>query len=620
MNASERLKWYALHSRLHLITRSVINGSPSPPALASSIDTYCRAQPSHLLANERSILSSRIAETIRGCKSVVEDYVRVMADLKSQSNACLEVSRLPDELFEEVFWQTVFQPGGSKNVVRTSHVCRRWRAVALRSPRLWSHITWTEGPPPTLDGLHAFLRRSHPSPLTVALRENRGFWNLNDAGELVAKYLFSIILRELPRMRSLTLGNSNRALLRSQLPKPPALLLQHIRIDVESCENVEADATALLAHFSSLQFVEASCFFPCQVLSLAQPTVTKFVLRNPWKIQSMVPPSSQLLGLLRQMPYLEDLEWDVQSIPSRHSEFGSPAVILSRLRKIKLMGRVDNLIELLHGLRIPSSANVQIGFLYPDTNSQAFADTLKSLWSSKRGAITEELASVASIEQCKMQSEFVRMWPAVNRRDDGLQNVHDLKAHYVVHPSESAVSGYLQLLNSTFSASGFGDLTFPVTGIRVGNWVVERLKHDSSPDFFKTRDLISCLRRLGLEALESLCLQHWDASALKILHTQLNRVGSGEPLLQNLKELLLLQMPFDLVATGNTAPNIKRHSKTSGLREGLSTLRDALCILQTLTHAHKEGREIVVYIQPSGELAKEMRSVLDLPGLKVTWL
>ncbi|THH16977.1 hypothetical protein EW146_g3750 [Bondarzewia mesenterica] len=46
-----------------------------------------------------------------------------------------------------------------------SHVCRRWRDVALRTPSLWTHLNFTEGPP--FEKSKAWIARSKGCPLYI---------------------------------------------------------------------------------------------------------------------------------------------------------------------------------------------------------------------------------------------------------------------------------------------------------------------------------------------------------------------------------------------------------------------------------------------------------------------
>ena len=51
--------------------------------------------------------------------------------------------------------------------VLVSHVCRRWREVALQTPNLWVHLTFNEGPP--FDKSKAWIERSQGCPLFIAI-------------------------------------------------------------------------------------------------------------------------------------------------------------------------------------------------------------------------------------------------------------------------------------------------------------------------------------------------------------------------------------------------------------------------------------------------------------------
>ncbi|EPQ54945.1 hypothetical protein GLOTRDRAFT_43416 [Gloeophyllum trabeum ATCC 11539] len=59
------------------------------------------------------------------------------------------------------------EEGGPEFQVLVSHVCRRWREVALETPNLWTSIDFTEGPP--FEKSRAWVERSKGAPLDIAI-------------------------------------------------------------------------------------------------------------------------------------------------------------------------------------------------------------------------------------------------------------------------------------------------------------------------------------------------------------------------------------------------------------------------------------------------------------------
>jgi hypothetical protein len=72
--------------------------------------------------------------------------------------------RYPTELLQEVFeWTARTQEGHQecfKTATRISHVCQRWRAVALQTPALWENIQTLANANPTQ--IIAFMNRMIP--------------------------------------------------------------------------------------------------------------------------------------------------------------------------------------------------------------------------------------------------------------------------------------------------------------------------------------------------------------------------------------------------------------------------------------------------------------------------
>ncbi|KIP05883.1 hypothetical protein PHLGIDRAFT_119441 [Phlebiopsis gigantea 11061_1 CR5-6] len=91
---------------------------------------------------------------------------RMLAD----GNDTVPVGRLPDAVLHRVFWFLTGSPPGWHHRtpcrlgwLAVSHVCFRWRRLALASPDLWTHVFLPTHP----DAVKATLIRSHDRPLNV---------------------------------------------------------------------------------------------------------------------------------------------------------------------------------------------------------------------------------------------------------------------------------------------------------------------------------------------------------------------------------------------------------------------------------------------------------------------
>ncbi|KAH8091731.1 hypothetical protein BXZ70DRAFT_478734 [Cristinia sonorae] len=84
--------------------------------------------------------ASEMDSAVRQCEEAILEYQRVIRMLRAQWNTRAAIHRLPDEIIEAIFWETIDEQWGLIGVVKLSGTCRRWRDVALRSSRLWSVV------------------------------------------------------------------------------------------------------------------------------------------------------------------------------------------------------------------------------------------------------------------------------------------------------------------------------------------------------------------------------------------------------------------------------------------------------------------------------------------------
>ena len=89
----------------------------------------------------------------------------------------LPIHKLPVELFDYIFIECAVQPPGtdpkkligrrpySPDWISITHVCRRWRQIALNCPRLWTHITANL----SAACIATFASRSSPKPMIVEI-------------------------------------------------------------------------------------------------------------------------------------------------------------------------------------------------------------------------------------------------------------------------------------------------------------------------------------------------------------------------------------------------------------------------------------------------------------------
>ncbi|KAI0063932.1 hypothetical protein BV25DRAFT_1853800 [Artomyces pyxidatus] len=115
---------------------------------------------------------------------------------KLRRNAIALISRLPPEILSRVFYFCVPETHAFPadiQWIKVSHVCTRWREVALNSTHLWSevHLQWGE------DWVGEMLSRSKGTPIVII-----GSWRAGLTRRKVAD-----IAKHLPHTRKIEIGN-----------------------------------------------------------------------------------------------------------------------------------------------------------------------------------------------------------------------------------------------------------------------------------------------------------------------------------------------------------------------------------------------------------------------------
>ncbi|KAH8084351.1 hypothetical protein BXZ70DRAFT_570443 [Cristinia sonorae] len=115
-----------------------------------------------------------IDSAVLQCQRIIQGYQQIIRSLYARRNTRIHIHHLADEILEDIFWKTVDWDQGSMNVVPMSQVCRRWRDIALQSPRLWSVIAVTNQVKTNF--LRNFIEsRSQSLPLSLLLSDDVSF-------------------------------------------------------------------------------------------------------------------------------------------------------------------------------------------------------------------------------------------------------------------------------------------------------------------------------------------------------------------------------------------------------------------------------------------------------------
>ncbi|TDL19413.1 hypothetical protein BD410DRAFT_441207 [Rickenella mellea] len=115
-----------------------------------------------LYSTLRELKSAR--DAIRPLLEIIENRVELFQKECNPSTLKLRFSNLPDDILQRIFevGSTLDKYGGRFSVL-VSHVCRRFRDVAFRTPRIWAFIHDSQ----PLDQISTFLRRSKAVDICV---------------------------------------------------------------------------------------------------------------------------------------------------------------------------------------------------------------------------------------------------------------------------------------------------------------------------------------------------------------------------------------------------------------------------------------------------------------------
>ncbi|KZV83637.1 hypothetical protein EXIGLDRAFT_842805 [Exidia glandulosa HHB12029] len=83
---------------------------------------------------------------------------------------CAKITDLPTELLASIMLRTLDQTNWLRPQLACSHVCRHWRAVALKAPGLWSRLVYTNSGKGKPEVINFVLERTGPAvPLRMEL-------------------------------------------------------------------------------------------------------------------------------------------------------------------------------------------------------------------------------------------------------------------------------------------------------------------------------------------------------------------------------------------------------------------------------------------------------------------
>ncbi|KAJ3542429.1 hypothetical protein NM688_g5968 [Phlebia brevispora] len=243
-----------------------------------------------------------------------------------------------------------------------THVCHRWRDVALAAPTLWPSISISvhDKPFPSSEAMAVWLGRTGKALLSAEVW-GHDFWSQR-ATSPVRELLSSFIIEQLPRMREFDLSTPRE--LPSSFEWPPSVYpcLDSLYLDSETPTwEPKVDSISLRRdfsrHFPALKKLTLKNYhqFDFQTWTLP-PTLTHLEIQNyMFTLTSALPNVLEVLRRLRSLSKLSLLDTF-----SHDSDLPGnlEAVELPLLQSLTLRGRMDDNKLLLDHLQSPPFARL----------------------------------------------------------------------------------------------------------------------------------------------------------------------------------------------------------------------------------------------------------------------
>ncbi|KAF7343264.1 hypothetical protein MVEN_01758300 [Mycena venus] len=292
---------------------------------------------SQVFADENATVVILAKDVTSGCRNLVSlqlfEILLLRRALRTRRNSLASISRLPTEILTSILELcpkidsdlSEFEPSKFVLGLTVSHVCRRWREIAMKSSQFWSYIALSQ-PRWALEMLH----RSRATPLVVAVSfESSGIKHI------AAR---DLVLAQISRIRQLHLHLPQRSSIpNSLLFTAPLLDTFHLHYSGPSEISVDmplfgGGETASLRHMS-LQYCLLTWDSP-----LFDNLVSLELIHSPVHV-----------GLLARMPYLRALTL-VESFPQTF-----PEPVALELETLKLTGDRMICYAFLRTISIPES-------------------------------------------------------------------------------------------------------------------------------------------------------------------------------------------------------------------------------------------------------------------------
>jgi hypothetical protein len=312
--------------------------------------------------NPANLESSATVDARRVIDNEIEDLYERIRARKLDRNDLAPISKIPVELLSYIFSlvQRKCRHDSREDLgwVVVTHICQRWRNIALDNPTLWVYV-----PSHRPKWIPEMTRRSKSATLKI---------NLNAQSFTPSRFstLRTFLAAHLPRVRSITVYP----------PLPPDRLIQKLLQDIpaRSAQCLEhfnlQDPLGYPHTFNPMLFVEKVLIDPPCLKKLKMygtidwnskilTSLTHFIVHYGNLMATESPPHSEFLDALTRMPALRILHLHHVPLPAPTEELPSKLsniVRLSQLQSILLSGSASTVCNILRHISPSEGARIQL--------------------------------------------------------------------------------------------------------------------------------------------------------------------------------------------------------------------------------------------------------------------
>ncbi|KAI0045419.1 hypothetical protein FA95DRAFT_125414 [Auriscalpium vulgare] len=340
------------------------------PAASALSRSSIRNKEEHLQSSLAALRDQRRGEVeaIILAKKAVEDHysetehalIAAIALLRTQSNELAPVSRLPPEILSLVFASLSYtqpprqlhrckDPTQKSFWVVVTHVCRRWRQVALEQRCLWARIQIPMGKA----WARAFLERAGSLPLSIVQDQASHYG-------LLENRVLQFVTKNLPRVKDLQICIPRAHMFQAeQVLQIPAPMLESL--DVKFPHYVPADDGILFGvHAPRLRHLRIVGWrFPWTSPILQDLVTLDLHYTSSYLCHSTdLVPLATIISALKNVPQLEQLAVHL-ALPERDATANLLAELPS-LTSLRVTGMMGNTLLFLRHLIFPPNVEVSL--------------------------------------------------------------------------------------------------------------------------------------------------------------------------------------------------------------------------------------------------------------------